>query len=983
MVLGRFRSGARSRGKPPAAPTEPHRERHQGLPSLLQAGITLQGDRQAALKEGLDKGLEFFETFNESRLNLAFTSFDVDMKKALYEVLFLLHVNDPAFAELKFRAVRLEHKAGVVKEHPYEATADLYVEGAPHGVEGLERVSEVFRADFFAHIEAEYGMAVTPGSAYGWCPIVSVHSLGSIGTMGHKSRTSDLDLQVQYELEPFLWDTSDWSDQTLRDALLRELMYWVNRARVQMKLPPDALKNPEVKAGLRAKAQPMLAKTYPRLNRYLLAREGNYLEDLQGQGGTTLRTQLVHEMMTLMKRSTRLTKAEELKKREALIKERINRIQKFIMAKYPTAEIYLFSSSNDDYRKGHHGTTLESKEASGSAYELILNYETLMPGIQITPMVPTHFVVPQFVNDDGGLYERMMDYVRFGALEVFKPIQTRLTDLGATPDMPLAYVAKHSGAVYWEAFKASSGNLPKALLNLFRYEMLLDDRFRKTTIQNIKIPTYLNQFASPRPEDESADLEALTRHETGIPAWALLDMETKFPLLLQDPWWLRYKALKIGFGEPEGLPGLEPAERRRASRVIDLAFALHVRISDVFTKPGDTRTFETHREQVLLEFLRRAFPPISPGRTFLEHLFMGEVRTVNEFEAEMRDLFKRCLQRTNGKIAAAGVGGESNQKEFEIWYHYYQENFEPAPNVVQRTIMNHLKVPRGRLQIGYRLNEGWFFRSLQKESSVGKRFDTFGVLDHLPSDVVLREKSTFLAGLADCVLNGYYGIINEGTLKESRTAIEFDAKSMDLGNRIDNTLAFVRPDSVHRILDRLIEFFPYQPYHYMDCIRKKREITELYIFLNLLKFGRLSLLYRDNLRTWYCDEVDHPEMFSQVHRLRNSVRAMVTVKSLHVTLARFFKAKNIYLDRIALEIWINPNSVETTHSAAQTVQKERALAEEFKAVLFQVHHARVLGEPEQEAAEAGAAAEGTPPEPPPAAATDAPPAGAAPDEAVS
>jgi hypothetical protein len=404
------------------------------------------------------------------------------------------------------------------------------------------------------------------------------------------------------------------------------------------------------------------------------------------------------------------------------------------------------------------------------------------------------------------------------------------------------------------------------------------------------------------------------------------------------------------------VPGLERAERRRVSKVIDTAFALHVRISDVFTKPGDTRPLDTHREQVLVEFLKRAMPPISEKRKFLEHLFIGEVRAVNLFEKEMRELFKNSLARVNQKIAAFNIPGQSNQKEFEIWYHYYQANFEPAPDVIPKTILNHLKVPRGRLQVGYKIGEGWFFRSFQRESKVGKRFDTFGHLDHLPEEVMLRERSGFLAGLADCVLNGYYGVVNQGTLKETRTVIEFDAKFMDLGNRTDNSLAFVRPDTVDRLLNRIIEMFPYRTYHYMDCIQKKREVVEVMLFLNLCKFGRLSALYRDNLLTWYCDEWEHPDLYARAHNLRGALKSQILAKPLHVSLAKFFKSKDINVSNVRLSAWINPHSVDTGHSAQQMPLKEKETAEEFLRVIKQVHAGRTG---EQLAADAPG---GTPPD---------------------
>ena len=953
MALSRFLKGGDSQDsipEPAAEETGAKSAASTGLSTLLNQGITLPKERSDLLKEGLKNGLEFFEQFNESRLRLAFSSFDEDMKKALFEVLYLVHVNDPKFAELKYTAQDLEHKGGVVRTVPREAVIDLYVEGAPHGVEGIGGLSPVFQEEFASHIREVYGEEVSPTSTFGSCPIKSVHSLGSIGTVGHKSRASDLDLQVQYELEPFYFPTDQWDDQVMREALTKEIRHLMNRARLGQKIPASSLQDPKIKGALQKRAMEQAQKRYPNLYRYLILKQGDYNVELSKDQG--LRGKTLHEIIALMKHSAKISLGEGMKKQEGLLQERLKRIQDFIASKYPLAEIYLFACSNEDYRIGHHGSTLVSKEASGSAYELILNYETLMPGIQITPMIPTHFIMPQGVNDDPALYERIMDYLRFGLLDFYGGVKERLVDLGSTPDLPLEYVGGHSGAVYWEAFKASSGNLPKAILNLFRIEMLLEKRFLKTIIQIIKEPDFMDQFATPHPEDEASDLEAMVKDVNGVPPWALIDLENQYPLLKQDPWWLRYKALKIAFHEEDGVPGIDPEERARTSKVIDSAFALHVRISDIFTKPGDTRPFDTFREKALIEFLKRAFPPISERRKFLEHLFIGEVRSVNTFEQELRDLFKNSLRRVNEKIIQMNIQGETNKKEFEIWYHYYQENFEPAKNVIEKTILKHLTVPRGRIQIGYEIKEGWFFKSSQRESQVGKRFDTFGHLDHLPSEVMLRDKTNILRGIAECVLNGYYGVMNQGTLKETATAIEFDAKKMDLGNRIDNTLAFLRPDNVSRLLNHIIEFFEYKPYHYMDCINQKREVTELIVLVNLCKFGRVSFLYRDNLQTWYCDEVDHNELHANAPNLHQSPKSLFTARALHATLAKFFKIRGVDLNKVKMDAWINPNSLSTNHSSRQSLLKEEELSKAMMAIINQVHRPKLEEPPEGEEGEA-------------------------------
>ena len=77
-------------------------EGNRGLPSLFDKGITLQGERLNLLKKGLENGIAFFNEFNNGRMELAFQSFTEDMKHALFEVLFFLHVNDSSFSEIKF-----------------------------------------------------------------------------------------------------------------------------------------------------------------------------------------------------------------------------------------------------------------------------------------------------------------------------------------------------------------------------------------------------------------------------------------------------------------------------------------------------------------------------------------------------------------------------------------------------------------------------------------------------------------------------------------------------------------------------------------------------------------------------------------------------------------------------------------------------------------------------------------------------------------
>ena len=916
--------------KAPAADEDTEIEGNRGLPSLFDKGITLQGERLELLKKGLEDGLEFFNKFNDDRMHLAFEGFTEDMKHALYETLFFLHVNDPTYSEVKFTGIEVEHIYGITREHEYEATANLYLEGAPHGVQGIDDLPEMFREDFRNYIQSEFN--TSPSSAQGgdFCPIVSISSLGSIGTVGHKPFKSDLDLQVQYELEPFEIETNEWDDERLIKALRAELSTWMNRIRIKRKIPSEKMKDPRIREELQKIARAQVKKSYNQLYKYLLVHDGDYRKDLKAKGAS-LRQALLHEMMSLIKRACQRERSESMKKQEELLKKRVDIVQDYIQKKFPKAEIYLFLAFNPEFRKGNHGTTLQSKEASGSAYELILSYEVLMPGIQFLPTIPAHFAFPKIINDSHAFYDRTIDYIRFGAVSIYKDHADKLVDLGATPALPMKYVLAHGGMVYWESFKAASGNLAKALLNLFRIEMIHEKKYLIMIIELIKNPSILDKFIAKPTEEE---LSGKGTKDFGLRPFELLQMEKTRPALLQDPWWTKYKVLKIAFGE---LPYLELEERKRISKVIDLCFGLHVKVSEVFTKPGDTRKFDSHREQFLLDFLNRAFPNGSPQRKFLEHVNIGETKAVIQFENELKDLFKSSLDRVLDIQSKHAIPDESNQKEFEIWYHYYQKNFEPPKNMVRRSILHHLKVPRLRLQTGYYNDKKmWMMRSMQTESKLGKRFDTFGVLDHLPDEVDLTSARSFTYILADCVLNSYYGYVDQGSLKEKKSIIEFDSKHTFKGEIIDGKYAYVRPDNVARIADRITEFFVYRTYHYLDCINVPKHYLEIFFFLNLKKFGQLSVLYRDNLTNWYLDEFNHPDLRKQAHNLYVNYKDTFKSKLLYKTLKLFIKDRQIELanPKVKTQFWFNPNSAQTNHAANKVVEKENDLGEEFKKFVY-------------------------------------------------
>ncbi len=901
-------------------PVQQKEEQSQkGLDSLFKGEIRLEPEKIKGLKTAFEKGLEHFQKFNNSRLELAFKSFDESMKIALYEIIYLLHVNEPFLEEVTFSTKVIEDYKETTVDHRF----NLYVENAPYGVAGIDNIPELYQEQFEQHVLQTFEQKQIPSVEN--CHITGIFSIGSIGTIGHKHLSSDLDLEVLYRLYPFSVETRDWSDKVFIDALHNEVKYYMKQIQKQQGIASDRRINENLKSGLKKEAFERVQKNYPYLYAHLLSKQKNVLKLIAESSKPLIKEKVIEEIMELMQRQIQFS-PETPKSKETLLKDKIAKIQDYIETRYPEAEIYLFPLSEEDMKKGYFGSTLDSKESSGSAYEKIMTFDTLMPGIFYVPTIPAHFIFPKQVNNDKD-YKKILNYIRFNLLDsLYGSVKDHIMDQGPTIDLDTQYIGKHLGAVYWEAFKASSGNLPKALLNLFRYEMLFDSHISRTVIQLMKNPSAINSFVV-----DEADSQIPVQDRDFLPGWQVLQIEKKFPLLSYDPWWLRYKALKIGYGEKGNISEIEPDEQRRISSVLDLAFALHIRISDVFTKPGSTRSFEMHRERVLLEFFKCAFPPETEKRKQIEQIFIGEISAVNRFETEMRKLFKRSIRRVRFKVKRLGIDDAINDKqEYKIWFHYYEKNFEFQPTEIRRSILNHLKVPRGRVQIGNDISRGWFFKSLQKESSIGKRFDTFSILDQLPSKIGLIENVPFLFGLASCIFNGYYGILNKGTLKEEMTSLEFDGKHTDLGNKIDNTFAYIHPGQVEQMMSRIIEFFPYKKVDHRECLKDGTKVTDLMVFLSLIKFGRISFLFRNNLGSVFCVEKDHPDLFNNARKMSTAFDGLIHSKLINNTLSEMIVGNHIDIKAVKLGVWVNTNSFDTSHSAQNAALKEKELESKFK-----------------------------------------------------
>ena len=229
---------------------------------MLAQGATIGGGRADLLKKGLKEGLTFYQKYNESRLKLAFGSFDEDMKKALYEIFFLIHVNDPSLENISYTATRKDNSTGIPRFKEVQQYTNLYVENAPSGIKGIANLSPVFRKDMEDYLQNTFGK--TLGRSGGGEPsIVCLQSIGSIGTIGHKSGTSDLDLQVIHQLYSYPDDLISWSDEKFRGLLEQEHSMWIRMLGRKNKLGAADLKKPAIRQQLSNQATVSLTKSFP------------------------------------------------------------------------------------------------------------------------------------------------------------------------------------------------------------------------------------------------------------------------------------------------------------------------------------------------------------------------------------------------------------------------------------------------------------------------------------------------------------------------------------------------------------------------------------------------------------------------------------------------------------------------------------------------------------------------------------------------
>ncbi|NQU65965.1 MAG: hypothetical protein HQ517_17020 [SAR324 cluster bacterium] len=96
-------------------------------------------------------------------------------------------------------------------------------------------------------------------------------------------------------------------------------------------------------------------------------------------------------------------------------------------------------------------------------------------------------------------------------------------------------------------------------------------------------------------------------------------------------------------------------------------------------------------------------------------------------------------------------------------------------------------------------------------------------------------------------------------------------------------------------------------------------------------------MYRDNLKTWYVDEIDHPEVEKRAQEMYQSPELFFESSIIKETIRQFFEKNSIdihHSEATGISFWINPNSLHTHHAADRYSQKELELSRDYKDIIL-------------------------------------------------
>ncbi len=322
--------------------------------------------------------------------------------------------------------------------------------------------------------------------------------------------------------------------------------------------------------------------------------------------------------------------------KEYAVHSKIRFAEAYIAHKYPDTEVHYFSNILRKQRVGHHTSFLVSSEGS-MAYDVMLNDFLLNPAVVLAGSMPIPFNLPHEVKtlcNIGALPEAEWTLSQTIEENAEQFTIRELADWGDNRISRKKFLGHAIPIFLRESEKVSHRNLPKALLNCWWVEMLCQEPADQTL-------TSLTQLLW-NPQKRHFLVKAIEHSWVG----AIESMETEYPQLVRDPWWLKFTEMLLRFEDPE------------IQKSMIFCFAQHLRISDIidYNNRGNPIRLDesaTWRIRALVSFYN-FFIPDENERKELMKFSQGRDDVCNRMEKTLKIQFLHAMRRTEQKLIDEG-----------------------------------------------------------------------------------------------------------------------------------------------------------------------------------------------------------------------------------------------------------------------------------------------------------------------------------------
>ncbi|MBF0286349.1 MAG: hypothetical protein HQM14_00910 [SAR324 cluster bacterium] len=370
-------------------------------------------------------------------------------------------------------------------------------------------------------------------------------------------------------------------------------------------------------------------KQFDPQNQYLKEKLG---EELQHKVQNSFRSQIILLIDTYLELEATYLEA----KSECALHRKIQSIEAYLTRKYPNTEVHLFTNILRNQRKGQHTPFLVSPEGS-MAYDLMLNDFLLNPAVILAGSSPMPFDLPHDLKvmlSTGILpaNEWTLTQSKGSGSESFNFQQ--LCNWGSTK-IPWEKLWAHAIPIYLrESEKVSHRNLPKALLNCWWLEILccMDKDSSPTSMTRLLWHPEQRHFIKEKMEGKFIQ--------------KIEKMEQTYPLLIRDPWWLKFTEMLSRFTDPS------------IQKQIIFCFAQHIRLSDIIDFNNDCKPVwldkdVNWRTRSLVSFYEQFFPD-NQEQANLMKFAQGRDDIGNQMENELKQSFLDSMNRTEHKLVEIG-----------------------------------------------------------------------------------------------------------------------------------------------------------------------------------------------------------------------------------------------------------------------------------------------------------------------------------------